>query len=207
MTRGPMINFSSIANIPKIIFNPKLLQPSLTYQNFNEINFELLKKHGIKYIVLDKDNCISADKSSRIYPLYLSNNWNNGLLRVFPLENILVVSNSMGSSDDPGFAQVHQFQVNYQRDANTSSMLPILKHNHKKPGCQGSIIDHFQKANPKSTVKSEDIAVIGDRLFTDILMANQMKSLGVYLQQGVSLKKSSPWIMVEQGIYRCFFSN
>lgn len=203
-----MINFSSIANIPRVIFNPKLLQPSLTYQNFNEINFELLKtKHGIKYIVLDKDNCISADKSSRIYPLYLHNNWKDGLLKHFVLANILVVSNSMGSSDDPGFAQVCQFQKNYQHDANTSSVLPVLEHNHKKPGCQASIIDHFQRTTPKDTVKPESIAVIGDRLFTDILMANQMKCLGVYLQQGVALKKSSPWIMLEQGIYKCFFAS
>ncbi|KAL6934815.1 related to Phosphatidylglycerophosphatase GEP4, mitochondrial [Hanseniaspora guilliermondii] len=201
-----MINFSSIANIPRIIFNPKLLQPSLTYQNFNEINFELLKtKHGIKYIVLDKDNCISADKSSRIYPLYLQNNWNDGLLKHFPLENILIVSNSMGSSDDPGFSQVHQYQRNYQLDSNTSSILPILKHNYKKPGCQSAIIHHFENTHPNSNVKSEHIAVIGDRLFTDILMANQMKSLGVYLQQGVMLKKSSPWIMLEQCIYNYVF--
>jgi len=201
-----MINFSSIGNVPKIILNPKLLQPTLTYQNFNEINFELLKKtYNVKYIVLDKDNCISSDNSSRIYSSYLEKNWKNGLLKHFSMENVLIVSNSMGSSDDPGYLQVDEFQKNYQEDTKSSTVLPILKHNYKKPGCKENITEYFQKLHGDDSVKNENIAVIGDRLFTDVLMANQMGSVGVYLQQGVLLKTSSPWIMLEQGIYSWMF--
>lgn len=201
-----MINFSSIGNIPRIIINPRLLQPTLTYQNFNEINFELLKKeYNVKYIVLDKDNCISADKAPRVYPGYLHHNWKDGLLQNFDLNQILIVSNSMGSSDDPNYLQVDEFQQNYQEDTKTNVVLPILKHNHKKPGCHQHIIHHFQSIHGLGNVKNEEIAVIGDRLFTDILMANQMGSIGVYLQQGVFLKKTNPWIMLEQGIYNWVF--
>lgn len=201
-----MINFSSISNVPKIIINPRLLQPTLTFQNFNEINFELLKKqHNVKYIVLDKDNCISADKAPRIYPAYLHHNWKDGLLQHFDLSRVLIVSNSMGSSDDPSYVQVKEFQQNYQEDTKSNVTLPILKHNHKKPGCNQQIIHHFESMHGIGNVKSEEIAVIGDRLFTDVLMANQMGSLAVYLQQGIFLKNTNPWIMLEQGIYNWAF--
>ena len=52
-----------------------------------------------------------------------------------------------------------------------------------KPGCLNEITQYFAKLN----VKPNEIIVIGDRLFTDMLMANMMGSWGCWINQGVEL--------------------
>jgi len=59
----------------------------------------------------------------------------------------------------------------------------VLCHSIKKPGCLNEITQYFAKLN----VKPNEIIVIGDRLFTDMLMANMMGSWGCWINQGVEL--------------------
>lgn len=215
-----MLNLSGIVNFPKIFYQPKLLLPKMTCKSFNEINFEQLKHHhGIKCIVLDKDNCISEDKSNRIYPAYLKNNWVNGLLKHYSMDNIVIVSNSIGSSDDTAtFTGAKDFQQSYKKDfegflqenkadaAVAFKDLNILLHNGKKPGCHTQIAAYFIK-DKKLCDSVSEIAIIGDRLFTDVLMGNLMKAFPVYLQTGVRLNEKNPLISLEQMIYRKYIKN
>lgn len=210
-----MLNLSGIVNFPKIFYQPKLLVPKMTCKNFNEINFEQLKQnHGIKCIVLDKDNCISEDKSNRVYPPYLKSNWINGLLKHYSMDNVVIVSNSIGSSDDTTtFDGAKVFQQNYKQDYETffaenkaDSLiafkdLNILEHNDKKPGCHTQIANYFIK-DKKLCDSVSEIAIIGDRLFTDVLMGNIMRAFPVYLQTGVRLNEKNPLINLEQIIYK-----
>ncbi|KAL6926040.1 hypothetical protein ACO0SA_000650 [Hanseniaspora valbyensis] len=204
-----MINLSGIVSFPKIFLQPKLIVPKMVCTNFNEINFEQLKKtHGIKCIVLDKDNCISKDKTDRIYPQYLQNNWINGLLKWYDMDNIAVVSNSIGSSDDTiDFRDAKEFQKNYKQDMQNLEEkgkqhkdINIILHNKKKPGCQEEILDYFIKEKKLCDHPSE-IAIIGDRLLTDVLMGNMMKAFPVYLQTGVHLNEKNVLIKLEQILY------
>ncbi|XBW35321.1 hypothetical protein QEN19_000887 [Hanseniaspora menglaensis] len=214
-----MLNYSGILTFPKILLQPKLIVPKITYSNFNEINFEQLKNvYGIKCIVLDKDNCISKDKANIIYPEYLKNNWTKGLLKWYDMDNIVVVSNSIGSSDDTvDFSGAKLFRENYIKDIKNLQKnnivdekiqfkeLNVIEHNHKKPGCYPEIIRHFIHEKKLCDDPSE-IAIIGDRLFTDVLMGNLMKSFPIYLQTGVLLKNSNPLIKLEQIIYKNYIN-
>lgn len=59
----------------------------------------------------------------------------------------------------------------------------VLRHPTKKPGCHEEIKEYFEKQGINKT----EIVVIGDRLFTDMLMANMMGSWGIWLSEGVEL--------------------
>lgn len=56
---------------------------------------------GVKYIVFDKDNTLTLPYSSEIYePI---KNSLNECIDVFGKENVAILSNSIGSSDDKAY--------------------------------------------------------------------------------------------------------
>jgi phosphatidylglycerophosphatase GEP4 len=62
----------------------------------------------------------------------------------------------------------------------------VLAHRVKKPGCKDEIMAYF-KQNPETGVThSSQIAIIGDRLATDMMLANMMGSWGIWVKDGVA---------------------
>ena len=67
-------------------------------------------------------------------------------------------------------------------EANTG--VKVLEHPTKKPGCKDEVMAYF-RAHPDSGVTRPDqIAIVGDRLSTDIMMANMMGSYGFWIKDG-----------------------
>ena len=60
----------------------------------------------------------------------------------------------------------------------------VFKHSTKKPGCWPEIFEYL-KASEAKVERPDQVAVVGDRLFTDILMANMMGSWGLWIKDGV----------------------
>ena len=61
----------------------------------------------------------------------------------------------------------------------------VLSHRVKKPGCADEIMSYFS-AHPETGVTNpSQIAVVGDRLSTDMMLANSMGSWGVWVKDGV----------------------
>ncbi len=55
----------------------------------------------------------------------------------------------------------------------------------KKPGCGDEIMAYF-RAHPETGVTApHQIAVVGDRLATDMMLANMMGGWGVWVRDGV----------------------
>jgi hypothetical protein len=68
-------------------------------------------------------------------------------------------------------------------EANTG--IKVLRHSTKKPGCKEEVMAYF-RAHPDAGVSRPDqIAIVGDRLSTDIMMANMMGSYGLWVRDGV----------------------
>lgn len=63
--------------------------------------------------------------------------------------------------------------------------IPVLPHGTKKPGCGPEIMEYFLKHPETGVTKPEHVAVVGDRLTTDVMMANFMGSYGVYVKDGI----------------------
>ena len=66
----------------------------------------------------------------------------------------------------------------------------VLRHSTKKPGCGVEIMEYFRNAADNKVTKPSHVAVVGDRLFTDILMANMMGSWSIWVKDGVVPQKN-----------------
>lgn len=61
----------------------------------------------------------------------------------------------------------------------------MLSHSTKKPGCGNEIMEYFKNYPETGVTRPEQIAVVGDRLTTDVMMANFMGGYGVWVRDGV----------------------
>ena len=136
----------------------RLFGPSLHLKTLIQLvpRLDRLKEIGINAIVLDKDNCITLPHQLNLHPSVVPAL--SQITRQFPTA---ILSNSAGSFKDVGMKQADQLE--------NSLCIPVIRHNSMKPFCFPKIINHFtttlQLRDPK-------IAIVGDRLLTDILMGN-----------------------------------
>lgn len=176
------MNVSAIVNVLRLSANPSLCLPHHTIATFDQLPVPLskaFKKDGekgpdIRAVVLDKDNCFAVPKQNTVFPAYQSKF--DELRAAYPGSKILIVSNSSGTSSDPGYKEADLLEQN--------TGVKVLRHSTKKPGCHSEIMEYF-RSKPETGVKKENqVAIVGDRLFTDVLMANMMGSHSVWIETG-----------------------
>lgn len=96
---------------------------------------------------------------------------------------MLIVSNSAGTRLDPGEIQVrilafvleHAFHSISQAESVTHYLnVPVLRHKVFKPSysCISSVRKYFSSLPQQ--IRDEELIVVGDRIFTDVVMANRM---------------------------------
>ncbi|KAF2027474.1 HAD-superfamily phosphatase [Setomelanomma holmii] len=181
------MNISGTLNVFRLIRDPALCLPHSTVSTFNHLPIPLSKafqkKDGtntkevdIQAVVLDKDNCFAVPHTNEVYKPY--NDHFQRLRQAYPGAKLLIVSNTAGTDSDK---QQREAAV---LEANTG--IKVLRHSTKKPGCKEEVMAYF-KAHPDAGVSTPDqIAIVGDRLSTDIMMANMMGSYGVWVRDGVT---------------------
>lgn len=78
----------------------------------------------------------------------------------------MIVSNSAGTRLDPGEIQAESVSHHLG--------VPVLRHASLKPSysCIGAIRKYF--ASLPTPVKDEELIVVGDRIFTDVVLANRL---------------------------------
>jgi phosphatidylglycerophosphatase GEP4 len=94
----------------------------------------------------------------------------------------LIVSNSAGTADDPDGREASLLEA--------ATGVTVLRHSTKKPGCGAQVLNHFRNAPDVDVTSPSQIAVVGDRIFTDVMMANMMGSWGVWVKDGVVQEKN-----------------
>ena len=68
----------------------------------------------------------------------------------------------------------------------------VLSHSVKKPGCGSEIMEYFKKHPETGVTDPAQIAVVGDRLLTDMMLANMLGGWGFWIRDGViPLKQKS----------------
>lgn len=176
------MNVSATVNVLRLFANPSLCLPHHTVATFDQIPFPLSsaftsrhgeKKPDIRAVVLDKDNCFSIPKKNEVYGPYQSKF--DELRKAYPGSRLLIVSNSSGTSSDKGHVEADILEKN--------TGVKVLRHDTKKPGCHSEIMEYFRTTGTGVTSESQ-VAIVGDRLFTDMLMANMMGSYGLWIQKG-----------------------
>lgn len=91
--------------------------------------------------------------------------------------------------------------MSYDRDGKLATELEqttgtaVLSHRDKKPGCKDEIMAYFQKYPETGVTHPSQVAIVGDRLMTDMMLANMMGSWGMWVKDGVAPlnRKSIVW--------------
>ncbi|TPX63682.1 phosphatidylglycerophosphatase [Spizellomyces sp. 'palustris'] len=163
------LNFSSLASIGKIVRSPSLLIPHLSVPDIRYINFKALQAAGIRAVVFDKDNTITAPYVEQVHPAF-DKSWKS-CKDTFGQDRVLIVSNSAGTPDDVG----------HKKAATVEAALgvPVLRHTLKKPAGGDILSSYFG-------CPSHCIAVVGDRAFTDIVYGNLNGMLTVHVTKIVT---------------------
>lgn len=63
--------------------------------------------------------------------------------------------------------------------------ITVFRHSTKKPGCGSDVLKYFKNIPEIGISRPSEIAVVGDRLFTDVMMANLMGAFSVWVKDGV----------------------
>ncbi|KAI0827646.1 mitochondrial PGP phosphatase-domain-containing protein [Trametes gibbosa] len=147
-----------------LLINPRLIVPSIVVKDIRQLDFPALYKAGYRGAVFDKDNCLTIPHEDRLVP-ELTEAWRE-CKETFGQGNVLIVSNAAGSHLDDGEIEGHS--VSHHLSA------PVLRHTSLKPSyaCIKSIRTYF--ASLPRPVKDDELVIVGDRLLTDIILANRM---------------------------------
>ncbi|KAF8161356.1 mitochondrial PGP phosphatase-domain-containing protein [Crassisporium funariophilum] len=159
----------------QLLIHPRLVIPSLLVKDIRQIDFPALKRAGYRGAIFDKDNCLA-----RPYHLYgartfphrdtlvpeLQEAWKQ-CRETFGEGNILIVSNSAGTFTDAGGIQAKSVSHHLQ--------VPVLLHASLKPSysCIKSIHTYFSSL--RTPINDNELIIVGDRIFTDIVLANRIR--------------------------------
>jgi len=179
------MNISGALNVFRLFANPALCLPQHTVATFDQIPIPLSaaftsrhdekKKPDIRAVVLDKDNCFAIPKQNNVYPQYQAKF--DDLRRAYPGSRLLIVSNSAGTNSDRAHAEADLLEQN--------TGVKVLRHATKKPGCHAEVMDYLRNAPDVQITSPAQVVMVGDRLFTDVMMANMMGSHDIWIKDGV----------------------
>ncbi|KAJ5772938.1 hypothetical protein N7457_007834 [Penicillium paradoxum] len=174
--------------IPTFTHLPENLGPQLvnSRKNVLEVPDKTPRTPTIRALVLDKDNTLCAAKTTVFPPQILAK---LSSLRTSPTspfnqttnpDSILIVSNRAGShATFDGEVRELEEQLAHLR-------IPVFRlpaGAEKKPFCGDEVVQWFRERGVVES--SHEIAVVGDRLGTDVLMAGMMGSWSVWCKEGV----------------------
>ena len=81
------------------------------------------------------------------------------------------MSNSAGTGDDPNGKEAEALEK--------ATGVTVLRHSTKKPGCWPEVLRYFHNAPDAGVIRPSQIAIVGDRLSTDVMMASMMGSWSI----------------------------
>ena len=172
-----------IATARTLIRRPGLLVPHVAVRNVDELNYDALRAAGVASIIFDKDNTLTAPYVDTAHM-----DVGDAITRAkdaFGEDNCIVLSNSAGSGDDAP-------EYNAAKACEAALGLRVARHpDAQKPQCLEGVVASL-KSSDASTV-----AVVGDRLATDVLAANQCGALSVHTRP-LDTKGDNPAALVSR---------
>lgn len=158
-------NTKALLTLASVVRRPSLLVPHVSLENVSQLNYSALKERcGIRAVIFDKDNTLTAPYGMSIHP-----DASSGLedaKSVFGDNNVAIMSNSAGTLDDPEFEDAKNIEE--------SLGVAVIRHTEKKPGGLDEVLKHFQIEDPS------ELCMVGDRLLTDVVFGNLYGMLTVH---------------------------
>ncbi|KAK4242255.1 Phosphatidylglycerophosphatase GEP4, mitochondrial [Achaetomium macrosporum] len=177
------LNLSASLNVFKLLAKPSLCLPHATVATFDDLPIPLDKafaKKGrqvdIRAVVLDKDDCFAVPDHNQVYEPYKRRF--EALRAAYPGRRLLIVSNTAGATS-------YDVDGRLGSEVEKSTGVNVLSHSVKKPGCGDEILSYFRNHPETGVTSPHQIAIVGDRLATDMMLANIMGSWGLWVKNGV----------------------
>ena len=162
------INTKALITLASVVRRPFLASPHIHVETISQINYQSMRDHcGIKAIIFDKDNTITAP-----YALNIHEKAAFGLsqaLDVFGHDNVAILSNSAGTKDDKGY----QDAIQIERELGIN----VIRHDEKKPGGLKEVLEHFKDQGVED---ASQLCMVGDRLLTDVVFGNLYGMLTIH---------------------------
>ncbi len=143
-------------------FKKSFLVPHFSVKDINSIDPIKLKKAGIKGLIFDKDNTLTAPYKYEIHPK---------VKEIFEKfrevygNRIVIMSNSAGTKDDSEYKDATRIEDKLE--------IYVLRHDRKKPGGIDAVNNYFG-------VCLKDLAMFGDRVLTDVVFGNRYGMLTIH---------------------------
>jgi len=163
---GQNLNVPALLSLGRVIVQPSIAIPHISVPHISYLNFQTLFNIGIRAVVFDKDNTLTAPYVDEVHPLA-----KDGLERCRKVfgSSMVILSNSAGTDDDVGFESADRISK--------ALNMTVVRHKEKKPGGLVELMGCFPE-----DVAPEQVCVIGDRLLTDILFGNLYGMVTVHCQ-------------------------
>ncbi|KAG8530337.1 uncharacterized protein KY384_004839 [Bacidia gigantensis] len=184
------MNLSGTRNAFRLFTRPSLAIPHITVPTFDKIQVPIAYQDWpeIKAVVLDRDNTFAVKGSIYVHKQYKETF--ESLRRAYPGPRLLIVSNSVGTDKYP-ISEVEFLEE--------GTGVKVFRHSIKKPGCGKDVFDYFRSNPDVNVTKPSEIAVIGDRLLTDVMMGNVMGMLSIWVRDGIIVKDGT-FMRLEKGL-------
>ncbi|RKP09229.1 mitochondrial PGP phosphatase-domain-containing protein [Thamnocephalis sphaerospora] len=157
-------NPAGIRHAFALLWQPRLALPHMVVQDLRDIDFAQLAQAGVRGMAFDKDNCLTRPYEDHLAP-ELEEAWRK-CRTTFP-DRVLIVSNSAGTDDDVGHQQARRIEE--------ALGVPVLLHHEKKPAGVDALAQQFAAIG----IRSNEIAVVGDRLLTDVVYGHRAGALTI----------------------------
>ena len=172
-----------IATARTLIRRPGLLVPHVAVRNVDELNYDALRAAGVASIIFDKDNTLTAPYVDTAH-IDVADSIKRAK-DAFGEDNCIVLSNSAGSGDDAP-------EYNAAKACEAALGLRVARHpDAQKPQCLVDVVASLKSSDVNS------VAVVGDRLATDVLAANQCGALSVHTRP-LDTKGDNPAALVSR---------
>ena len=140
--------------------------PHVRAKSAAHINFRSLHVQGIQHILFDKDNTLTVPSARHYHSAELQRAVEEAK-NVFGEAHVAIISNSVGSADDPGYREA--------KEVERSLGIAVIRHQHKKPRVLKDVLDHFK------CIEEDRVAVVGDRILADVVMGNSLGFFTIYV--------------------------
>ena len=165
----------------------RLIYPYVGCPTINHVNFQFLKEGlGIKYLILDKDDTLTIHDSDKLH----SSIEPRKIREIIDLykDRVFLVSNNK-----------NPFDVDFTPALNDlvkkENSFRIIKTKKKKPFNFPEVKQNLEELFKGESVKGEEIAIIGDRILTDMYLAKKGSCFSIYVADFPESHKERPILL------------
>ena len=164
---GQYFNYQAIKTFSiSLLTNRQNFLPHLRARSVYQVDFRKLHVQGIHHVIFDKDNTLTVPYSRHYHSEQIEQAVREAK-EVFGECHVVVISNSVGSKDDKGYAEA--------KEVEDTLGVAVIRHVHKKPNVLKEVLDHFK------CIEEDRVAVVGDRILADVVMGNSFGFFTIYV--------------------------